>query len=334
VPDGLGGLYGTWQDDRNYNASASDVFEQRIDTNGDPAPGWPANGVPAVASTGFDGRGSMAVDLFGGAYGAARVDAGFDDVWVAHLTGAGSVAAGWTPGGQKAADSATQIENVFGPDPVIAADDRGGAFVALEKQFPGSLGIVVQHFGADGVVATTASLVAADAFSDHVALDWFVVGEAVAGATVERHVEGAGWATLATIIPDGTGHLRYNDRDVTPGTRYAYRLGYTAGGVFAHTAEAWVDVPVVARFALAGAIPNPAPGRDLRVRFSLPSAQPARLELYDLNGRLVSAREVGTLGAGEHSLQISAGGHIPPGVYWLRLSQASRRATARIAVVD
>ena len=331
VPDGLGGLYGTWQDDRNYSASASDVYVQRLDTNGNPAPGWPANGVPAVVSPGFDYKGSTAVDIFGGAYVVASVGTSFDDVWVAHLTGSGSAAPGWPPGGKAAVDSPTNVDSAR---PAIAADDRGGAFAGFEQRFPGSLGIVVQHFAGDVPTAAAASLVEADAFADRVALDWFASGGAVTSAAVERHVESTGWERLATITRDGTGHLRYEDRAVTPGTRYAYRLSYSAGGVLGHTAEAWVDVPAQARFALAGAIPNPAPGRDLHVTFSLPSPQPARLELYDLTGRLVSAREVGTLGAGEHSLQLEADGRVSPGMYWLRLSQASQRATARIAVVN
>jgi hypothetical protein len=331
VPDGLGGLYGTWMDDRNYSTSASDVYLQRIDTNGDPAQGWPPNGVPAVVSRGFDFEGHTAVDIFGGAYVVASIETSIEDVWVAHLLGTGSVAPGWAPGGQTADASPT---NVADAPPAIAADDRGGAFVAFEQRFPGSQGIVVQHFGGDVPVATTASLVAADAFSDHVALDWFVADGSLTSATVERHVESGGWEQLGTIVPDGTGHLRYEDHAVSPGNRYAYRLAYSAGGLLARSPEAWVNVPLLAKFALAGAIPNPAPGRNLRVTFSLPSAQPARLELYDLTGRLVSAREVGTLGTGEHSLQLFADGHVSAGMYWLRLSQASQRATVRIAVVD
>jgi hypothetical protein len=68
--------------------------------------------------------------------------------------------------------------------------------------------------------------------------------------------------------------------------------------------------------------------------FSLPSWQPAELELYDLTGRRVSARDVGTLGPGEHSLQLAADMRISPGMYWLRLSQGSERSTARIVVAD
>jgi hypothetical protein len=287
--------------------------------------------VPAVVGPGFDYKGITAVDIFGGAYVVASVETSFFDDWVTHLLGTGSVAPGWIPGGQKADDSPTKSDSA---PPAIAADDRGGAFATFEQQFPGSKGIVVQHLGGDVPVAATASLVAADASSDHVALDWFVAGGSVTSATVERHVESGGWEQLGTIIPDGTGHLRYDDRGVTPGTRYAYRLSYGGGSVLAHSTETWVNVPLRARFALAGAIPNPAPGRNLRVTFSLPSAQPARLELYDLTGRLVSAREVGALGTGEHSLQLFADGHVSAGMYWLRLSQATRRATVRIAVVD
>jgi hypothetical protein len=331
VPDGAGGLYGTWMDSRNYNASASDVFVQRIDGSGNPASGWPANGVPAIVGPGFDGAGITAADIHGGAYVVADVEVGIDDDWVAHLTGTGTVAGGWTPGGQAALSSPTHT----GAPPAIAADDRGGAFVALEQLYPpsSSHAIVVQHFGGDVPTGTTASMVAADAFSDHVALDWFAAGT-LASATVERHVESGDWQRLATVLSDGTGHLRYLDSAVTPGMRYAYRLTYSAGGALEHTPEAWVNVPVLARFALAGAVPNPAPGRNLRVMFSLPSWQPAELELYDLTGRRVSARDVGTLGPGEHSLQLAADMRISPGMYWLRLSQGSERSTARIVVAD
>jgi len=331
VPDGIGGLYGTWMDSRNYNASATDVFVQRMNTDGDPAPGWPANGLPAIVGPGLDSRGITAVDVHGGAYVVADVEVGIDDDWVTHLAGTGNVAPGWTPGGQAALSSPTHAGN----PPAIAADDRGGAFAALEQAYTLSSnhGIVVQHLGGDVPTSTTASLVAADAFSDHVALDWFAA-RSLASAIVERHVESGDWEQLATILPDGTGHLRYLDRAVTPGTRYGYRLTYNAGAALAHSSEAWVNVPLLARFALAGAVPNPAAGRNVRVAFSLPSWQSAQLELYDLTGRRVSVRDVGTLGPGEHSLQLAADTRVSPGMYWLRLSQGSQRSTARIVVAD
>jgi hypothetical protein len=82
---------------------------------------------------------------------------------------------------------------------------------------------------------------------------------------VERHVEGTGWEQLATIAPDGNGSsaLRGSRRDAGNSIRLSLELHRRRR--LAHTAEAWVDVPVLARFAHRGCDPNPAPGRNLRV---------------------------------------------------------------------
>ena len=69
---------------------------------------------------------------------------------------------------------------------------------------------------------------------------------------------------------------------------------------------------------------------ELSVAFSLLDAGPARLEVFDLAGRRVADREVGALGAGRHVLPL---GRFAPGVYLVRLSQGSRSATIRTAVM-
>ncbi len=83
-----------------------------------------------------------------------------------------------------------------------------------------------------------------------------------------------------------------------------------------------------------GRSPNPATTGRLRVAFSLPSAAPATLELYDLGGRRVDVRDVAALGAGSHELDLGADHAIASGVYFLRLRQGSRNATARLAVLN
>lgn len=85
-------------------------------------------------------------------------------------------------------------------------------------------------------------------------------------------------------------------------------------------------------FAIRGVWPNPAPG-DFVVRLALPVAARARLELLDLSGRSLWALEQ-SLGPGEHEVPVPVGRHITPGVYFLRLAQEGRIATARIAVVQ
>lgn len=87
-------------------------------------------------------------------------------------------------------------------------------------------------------------------------------------------------------------------------------------------------------FALGGAWPNPARGSRFTVSFALPIAAPARLELLDVGGRLVVAREVGSLGVGRHAVDLAAGRRLAPGLYLVRLSQGRNLRATRVAVLD
>jgi len=125
--------------------------------------------------------------------------------------------------------------------------------------------------------------------------------------------------------------LRYEDRGVTPGVRYAYRLGYSDGGAEQFTSEVWVDVPVP-RLALDGIRPNPAV-RVMNVSLSLPNDSPATLAVLDVAGRKLASREVGSLGVGRHTLPLDLGAGVSPGVYWLRLTQGGHSLLAKAAIV-
>jgi hypothetical protein len=67
------------------------------------------------------------------------------------------------------------------------------------------------------------------------------------------------------------------------------------------------------------------------VSYSLPSNEPAALEVFDVTGRQLSSRQVGGLGPGFHSVKLAE--WMPPGMYVVRLSQAGRSMSTRIAVV-
>lgn len=89
-----------------------------------------------------------------------------------------------------------------------------------------------------------------------------------------------------------------------------------------------------AAFALRGAWPNPAAGGRLSIAFSLPSGAPATLELIDLLGRRVLSREVGGLGPGTHVVDLSREAtSLHAGVYAVRLTQAGRSLTTKIALM-
>ncbi len=92
--------------------------------------------------------------------------------------------------------------------------------------------------------------------------------------------------------------------------------------------------PGAAGFALAGALPNPATSGALWVRFTLPDATAATLELLDVSGRRVRAQAVGALGAGTHAVDLRAGGALAPGMYLLRLTRGGEGRTARVVVLE
>jgi hypothetical protein len=86
-------------------------------------------------------------------------------------------------------------------------------------------------------------------------------------------------------------------------------------------------------FGLRGVDPNPAIGR-VTIRFALPVAAPATLEVLDLEGRRVAEREVGGFGPGAHAVTLSrelAG--LPAGVYAVRLRQLGLSQTLKLSVM-
>ncbi len=60
----------------------------------------------------------------------------------------------------------------------------------------------------------------------------------------------------------------------------------------------------------------------------------ANLDLLDVSGRSVVRREVGSLGAEWHTVQLSAGRRLAAGIYVVRLTQGANQRTLRAAVIE
>ncbi len=73
-------------------------------------------------------------------------------------------------------------------------------------------------------------------------------------------------------------------------------------------------------------------GESLRVRYELASSAPARLEVFDLLGRRVSARDVPVEAAGEQELSLG-GPEFRSGVYLVRLRQGAQTTVTRAVIV-
>lgn len=83
---------------------------------------------------------------------------------------------------------------------------------------------------------------------------------------------------------------------------------------------------------LRGFEPNPARGV-LETAFILATHEGATLELFDIAGRRIVAREVGGLGPGPHRVTLAEGMPVPAGVYTLRLTQGGRSIATRGVVL-
>ena len=106
--------------------------------------------------------------------------------------------------------------------------------------------------------------------------------------------------------------------------------GPASGAMTGADAARAVTPTAAPALSLAGALAEPSHG-SLDVSFSLAGATPARLELLDIQGRRVSAIEVGNLGAGAHTLRLGAAPG--PGVYFLRLTSDGQALTRRVTRV-
>lgn len=329
APDGLGGLLLGWKDLRGPGPAV--IFASRVLPDGALAPGWTPEGVPISQILGGQSDNpELVADGAGGAYLCWEWEdySNFNTVAVVqHVTAQGAVAPGWPMNG---APVATSLSQHF-PRPVT--DGAGGVIVVWEEHgaTPRS-GLFAQRFAADGPTPVLLALASANATPERVVLSWQGPGAGSLATGVYRREAASEWERLGAAGPDGSDGLRYEDRAVTAGARYAYRLSYMEDGSERFTDETWVDVPLAARFALRGLTPNPSAG-DPTFAFSLASNEPASLEMYDLHGRLVFTREVGALGAGTHRVPIGGRGQLPAGIYAIRLRQGEFTATARAVVI-
>jgi hypothetical protein len=144
-----------------------------------------------------------------------------------------------------------------------------------------------------------------------------------------RHERIESWTSIGSPSATGRDLVEYDDTTVEPGVSYAYRL---TRGAEILSEEQWVAVPRRATFALAGARPNPARAKELSVAFTLTGVGPARIEVLDLAGRREHERVLEGFAPGSHVVPL-AEAQLAPGIHWLRLTEGTRVAHSRVAVV-
>jgi hypothetical protein len=128
-------------------------------------------------------------------------------------------------------------------------------------------------------------------------------------------------ARVAVVLVESADETGYTVDGVL-GTSGTFSIGNVTG----------VDAGAQVEFALRVVRPNPTL-ENLQVSFGLPEARPAKLEVFNVSGRLVASREVGSLGVGFHMVTLGGRGALPSGVYLVRLTQGGRSLTTRAVIV-
>jgi hypothetical protein len=83
--------------------------------------------------------------------------------------------------------------------------------------------------------------------------------------------------------------------------------------------------------ALTRVRPNPT-ANSVVVSFTLTAQAPARIEVTDVAGRKILARELGALQPGSHSVRIPEARALEAGVYWVRLVQSGESVATPMVV--
>jgi hypothetical protein len=168
---------------------------------------------------------------------------------------------------------------------------------------------------------------------DLIRLAWIAEGQPGVAATLYRSSPGSSWAQLASLRAGADGVLSYEDRAVTAGQTYGYRLGIVDAGVESMFGETSATA-ATPRVAIAAVRPNPSIGGVCAVDLELLSEQPARLELLDITGRRVFEQELGAPAPGRRTVNFVPRGTLPAGIYFLRVHQADRSGSLRLVVLD
>ncbi len=84
-------------------------------------------------------------------------------------------------------------------------------------------------------------------------------------------------------------------------------------------------------FALSQNYPNPF-NPSTTISFSLPRNSETRLEVFDLLGRTVESRDLGTLSAGDHAVSFDAS-RMASGVYFYRVTTQSGSLSRKMVLL-
>ncbi len=218
----------------------------------------------------------------------------------------------------------------------LNADGRPDLAVANE---PSNTVSVLRNLGPG--IPTAISLVMLDVRVEvgRVRISWYAPGAEDLLLTVYRRTAESDWVAVGQPHADINNRIVFEDGDVTPGGRYAYRLLAQGGTEREFSSEVWVLVPgevgapTVVR--LEPSYPNPF-GVRAQFNYGLPKAGQVRLAVYDLQGRRVATVVDRVQAAGWRSVfwdgRDERGREVASGAYFARLESAGEVRVRKIVI--
>jgi len=178
----------------------------------------------------------------------------------------------------------------------------------------------------DAPVATQLALVGSELVDGKARFTWYSGDGSGETVRIYRRAVPGDFAQVATATIGGDGQVTYEDADITPGRSYEYEVGVMNGTRELRLGRVWLDVPMGRTLAVRSASSRAG---ELRLSLVLPTTESASLELVDVTGRRMVQRDLSSLAAGEHEVSLESGA-MKPGIYWARLSQAGKLASAKL----
>jgi len=348
----------------------SDVRVLRYLGDGSVAPGWPESGVLVTTSATAPARPRLTVAPGAGTFVAWTEGDGTQlfrpaAARVLRLTPEGALDSRW-PAGGRAFIPGTESYT----DPALAPGPEGGVYLTWgvlsaggERSLRGAriaeAGTVATGWSPTGsaLLGAGASLASSSEFEDPA---FFAVGtdhtgglyvawddDAIPGTTQvrvsrwlsdgSRHPQWIGAGRLVPS-PSGDGRIRSILGDADGGAYVAWREILTMP--FGSAMLSWIgadgaaDVPptpLPSELALASDGGNPARGA-LAFLCTLDAGSMARLELFDVTGRRLRARDLRG-GAGPQRVVLAGPGELEPGVLFARLTQGRNERWLRVVLV-
>ena len=313
VSDGDGGIYIAWTDMRDANENGSDIYAQRVATDG--APSWTSDGIPVYAGEGGQWNPQITLDSGGKlcvVWNDRRDDN--DHVYAQRLSPQGNLLWG---------DSGVLVNNAYVYDPLpVAASSRAGIFPVWADYQGYFSSVFATHLDSTGEVFNdpywtpdSGGAVTDPAFDREFSDSPLVTSDSWGGCVV-------GWNRWESeyIIESGREAWEAYTTDI-----YAQRLFDYTNPVPER------DNKLPRDYALYQNYPNPF-NPVTTIAFDLPQAGHATLEVFDLLGRSVVTLADQPMIAGHHTIVLDAG-KLATGIYIYRLKVGSLEQSRKLLLL-